>query len=166
MIQVKDESIRPRRATRHSAGYDLHAYIAGRMIEFRNQINRLYTLPARQDVLFPEWFLVLEPGHRMLCPTGVSSELPVGIEAQIRPRSGLAWKHGITIVNSPGTVDADFRDEWMVILENRSTEPYTIQHGDRIAQFVLSGLISLTEIETGLRELAPERAGGYGSTGR
>lgn len=109
--------------------------------------------------------VTLQPMERGLIKTGLFMELPVGVEAQVRPRSGLALKKGITVLNSPGTIDADYRGEIGVILINLSNEPFTINSGDRIAQLVIAKhertdwqqVKSLTETERG--------AGGFGSTG-
>lgn len=110
--------------------------------------------------------ITLPPGSRVLVPTGLQMALPSGFEGQIRPRSGLALKHGITVLNSPGTIDADYRGEIKVILINLGHKPYTIDHGDRIAQFVLSKVekASITLCE---KLPASERGGrGFGHTGR
>ena len=109
--------------------------------------------------------VVLKPLQRALVPTGLFLELPVGYEAQIRPRSGLAFKHGISIVNSPGTIDADYRGEIKVLLVNLSDQEFMVEDGERIAQMVVARhetvewqeSLSLSDTERG--------AGGYGSTG-
>lgn len=85
--------------------------------------------------------LTLNPGERSLVPTGLALELPKGYEAQIRPRSGLAFKHGITVLNAPGTIDSDYRGEMKVLLINHGTEPFRIERGMRIAQLVLAPVI-------------------------
>lgn len=126
--------------TEHSAGMDLRANLAET--------------------------ITLLPGQRKLIPTGLFIELPEGYEAQIRPRSGLALKHGITVLNSPGTVDADYRGEIMVLLINLSDVPFEIENGERVAQMIVSPyqqvrwqtVDALTETRRG--------AGGYGSTGK
>ena len=126
-------------STEHSAGMDLCAYL---------------TEP-----------LVLQPLQRVLAPTGLFIEVPEGYEAQVRPRSGLAIKNGITVLNAPGTIDADYRGEVKVILINLSNEPFTIQNGDRIAQMVIAKyekiswniVEQLSETERGV--------GGFGSSG-
>lgn len=107
----------------------------------------------------------LKPLQRALVPTGLFIELPVGHEAQIRPRSGLAYKHGITVLNSPGTIDADYRGEIRIILVNLSNENFVIEDGERIAQMVIARheQIAWQEVET-LLETA-RGAGGFGSTG-
>jgi dUTP pyrophosphatase len=110
--------------------------------------------------------VVLNPLERMLIPTGLFIELPSGYEAQVRPRSGMAIKHGITCLNSPGTVDADYRGELKVVLINLSHEPHTIHTGDRIAQMVIQKVekIILTEVEEIDSTVRGE--GGFGHTGK
>ncbi|TAM76647.1 dUTP diphosphatase [bacterium] len=110
--------------------------------------------------------LVLHPGSRALVPAGFSMALPRGYEAQIRPRSGLALRHGVTLLNSPGTVDADYRGPVGVILANLGAEPFTVRRGDRIAQMVIAAVVRASfQVAEDLPE--SERAGaGFGSTGR
>ncbi|MDG5767780.1 dUTP diphosphatase [Balneolales bacterium ANBcel1] len=110
--------------------------------------------------------VVLKPGERALIPTGLQMAIQRGYEAQIRPRSGLAYKHGITMLNTPGTIDADYRGEVKVLAINLGEEPFTIEHGDRIAQMVFAPVTRA--IVTGVQEL-PETergVGGFGSTGK
>jgi dUTP pyrophosphatase len=129
----------PEKATAHSAGFDLRACVGET--------------------------LVLPPGSRSLIPTGIAVALPEGHEAQIRPRSGLAVRHGLTLLNTPGTVDADYRGEIKVVLANLGEEPVEIRRGDRIAQMVIQRLP--TAILEEVRDL-PETgrgAGGFGHTG-
>jgi len=107
----------------------------------------------------------IKPGERMLIPTGLSIALPEGFEAQIRPRSGLAIKNGITVLNSPGTIDADYRGEIKVILINHGQETFTVNHGDRIAQMVFA---KVSKISWDVTEKLPDTergSGGFGSTG-
>lgn len=116
--------------------------------------------------LAPGGELVLRPGERTLVPTGFSIALPTGYEAQIRPRSGLAAKHGVTVLNSPGTIDADYRGEVKVVLINHGAEPFVIRHGDRIAQMVVA---PVTAVQFRVQEVLDDTErgeGGYGSTGR
>jgi dUTP pyrophosphatase len=110
--------------------------------------------------------MVLAPGQRAMVPTGISVAIPEGYEIQVRPRSGLAAKHGLTCLNTPGTIDSDYRGEIKVILINLGAEPFTIQRGERIAQLVLAPVTRLawSQVEA-LRETA-RGAGGFGSTGR
>ena len=129
----------PAYATAQSAGLDLMAAVAS-------------------DV-------TLAPGARQLIPTGLAIALPAGFEAQVRPRSGLALKHGITVLNSPGTIDADYRGEVQVLLINHGPAPFVIRRGDRIAQMVVA---PMTRIAWSIVERLDETergSGGYGSTG-
>ena len=107
----------------------------------------------------------LNPMERKLIPTGLHIELPEGFEAQIRPRSGLAFKHGISIVNSPGTIDADYRGEIKVLLINLSTEHFEINSGDRIAQMIVSKHEKVNWQQVELLNETTRGAGGYGHTG-
>lgn len=109
--------------------------------------------------------VVLKPLQRALIPTGLFIELPVGYEAQIRPRSGLAIKKGITLLNSPGTIDADYRGEVKIILANISTEDFTINNGERIAQMVISRHEKAEWIEVQELVETERGSGGFGSTG-
>ena len=129
-------------------------------------------LPSRQttgsagfDLASAEPDFVLAPGERRLVSTGLAIEIPPGIEGQVRPRSGLALRHGITMPNAPGTIDSDYRGEVRVILQNSGAQPVTITRGDRIAQLVFARyevpeLVDSTELEESMRG-----AGGFGSTG-
>lgn len=109
--------------------------------------------------------LLLNPMQRVLVPTGLFIELPLGFEAQIRPRSGLAFKHGITVLNTPGTIDADYRGEIKVLLINFSDEPFEIVHGERIAQMIISQYEQIDWEETTELSETIRGAGGYGHTG-
>jgi len=109
--------------------------------------------------------LVLTPGARALVPTGFAIALPVGFEAQIRPRSGLALKHGITLLNSPGTIDADYRGEVGVIMANMGTEPFIVTRGMRIAQMVITRHERASMNEVGELDDTVRGRGGFGSTG-
>ena len=109
--------------------------------------------------------LELAPGARCLVPTGLTIALPSGFEAQVRPRSGLALKHGVTVLNSPGTVDADYRGEVRVILINHGGEPFTITHGMRIAQMVIAEARHAAWREVAVLEESARGSGGFGSTG-
>jgi dUTP pyrophosphatase len=130
----------PNYSTEHSAGMDLRANL--------------------------ETDIVLKPLQRALIPTGLFIELPEGYEAQIRPRSGLAYKHGITILNAPGTIDADYRGEIGVILVNLSTEEFAIKNGERICQMVIAKHEKAQWIETHTLQETERGAGGFGHTGK
>lgn len=112
--------------------------------------------------------LVLAPGDRALVPTGLSLALPAGHEAQVRPRSGLALRSGVTVANAPGTVDSDYRGEVGVILVNLGDEPFTVRRGDRIAQLVVAPVVPAATLIWDVVEELPESGrgvGGFGSTG-
>ena len=109
--------------------------------------------------------MTLAPGARALVPTGLVIELPLGFEAQVRPRSGLALRHGVTVLNSPGTIDSDYRGEVQVILINLGQEPFVVKRGERIAQLVI-GAVVRCELAVATRLNETERgSGGFGSTG-
>jgi dUTP pyrophosphatase len=130
----------PAYMTSHAAGMDLYAELAHE--------------------------LVLVPGGRALVPTGIAIELPEGYEAQVRPRSGLALKHGISLVNSPGTVDTDYRGEIGVIVINHGTEPFVVRSGERIAQLVFAPFVRASLVEVAELEGTKRGEGGFGHTGR
>ncbi|MBY0611061.1 MAG: dUTP diphosphatase [Beijerinckiaceae bacterium] len=109
--------------------------------------------------------MILPPGGRMLVPTGFAIEIPAGHEAQVRPRSGLALKHGVTVLNSPGTIDCDYRGEVKVLLVNLGADNFTIVRGLRIAQLVISPVITVTLVELKALEHSDRGVGGFGSTG-
>lgn len=109
--------------------------------------------------------LTIAPGTHVLVPTGIRMALPAGYEAQVRPRSGLAAKFGVTVLNSPGTIDADYRGEVKVILINHGSEPFVIHDGDRIAQMVVSRYEQCTFAEASALDDTDRGAGGFGSTG-
>ena len=129
----------PDYATAHAAGLDLRANI--------------------------EDSVELKSLERMLIPTGLFMELPIGVEAQIRPRSGLAFKHGITVLNTPGTIDADYRGEIKVLLVNLSSETFTIEPGERIAQMVVAKHEQVEWVEQNSLSESERGTGGFGSTG-
>lgn len=110
--------------------------------------------------------VMLEPGQRALIPTGLYLELPEGTEAQVRPRSGLAFKHGITVLNSPGTIDADYRGEVGVLLVNLGQETFEVRDGERIAQLVVARYERVTFAEVADLALSERGVGGFGHTGR
>jgi dUTP pyrophosphatase len=138
-ISKRDGALLPQYATSASSGLDLCAFLDGP--------------------------LILQPLERALVPTGIFISIPQGFEAEIRPRSGIAHKYGVTVLNTPGTIDADYRGEIKVILINLGSEPFVMQSGDRIAQMVFS---PVTQVDWKLVDALPgtERGeGGFGSTG-
>lgn len=129
----------PAYETEHAAGMDIRAALSG-------------------DV-------VVRPGERLLVPTGLQMAIPVGYEAQIRPRSGLAIRHGITMLNTPGTIDADYRGEIRVIVINHGREDFIIRHGDRIAQMVVAPVVQVRPVKVDELPESTRGHGGFGSTG-
>jgi len=129
-------------------------------------------LPSRQtggsagfDLASAEPDFVLAPGERRLVATGLSIELPQGVEGQVRPRSGLALRHGLTMPNAPGTIDSDYRGELKVILQNSGAQPVTIARGDRIAQLVFARYETPDLVDATALDDSARGAGGFGSTG-
>ena len=120
-------------------------------------------MDVRANIIDP---ICVAPGERVLIPTGLYLEVPAGLECQVRPRSGLALKKGITVLNTPGTIDSDYRGEVGVILINLSNENFTIEPNDRIAQLVFCPVIQVTLIETDALESSDRGTGGFGSTGK
>jgi len=110
--------------------------------------------------------LVLSPGKHAMVPTGLAIALPHGFEAQVRPRSGLAARHGVTVLNAPGTIDADYRGEIQVILINHGAEPFTIRRGERIAQMVIAPVVQARLNPVDSLPETGRGSGGFGSTGR
>ena len=118
-----------------------------------------FDLKARENV-------DMEPGKPVLVPTGVFMELPTGYEAQVRPRSGLSYKHALTVLNSPGTIDAGYRGEVKVIMLNAGLEPYSVKKGDRIAQMVIAKLPDVEILPVDSLSDSTRGEGGFGSTGK
>ncbi|WP_409191347.1 dUTP diphosphatase [Bradyrhizobium sp. RDM4] len=110
--------------------------------------------------------VTLAPGQYSLVPTGLAIALPAGHEAQVRPRSGLAAKHGVTVLNSPGTIDADYRGEIKIILINHGAVPFVIKRGERIAQLVIAPVVQAALVPVAELSATDRGAGGFGSTGR
>jgi dUTP pyrophosphatase len=129
----------PQRMTDAAAGYDLHACL--------------------------EHELRLVPGARIRVPTGWALAIPMGFEGQVRPRSGLAFRHGVTVLNAPGTIDADYRGELAVVLVNLGQEPFVIAHGDRVAQLVVAPVAPAQWVEVRQLPASHRGEGGFGSTG-
>ncbi|MFC7052498.1 dUTP diphosphatase [Hansschlegelia quercus] len=110
--------------------------------------------------------IVIVPGGRALVPTGLALQIPAGFECQVRPRSGLAVKHGVTVLNAPGTVDADYRGEVKVLLINLGTETFSVGRGDRIAQLVMAAVEKAALVQADRLDSSERGEGGFGSTGR
>jgi dUTP pyrophosphatase len=109
--------------------------------------------------------ITIAPGERAMIPTGIAIALPLGHEGQIRPRSGIALRHGVTVLNSPGTIDADYRGEIQVILVNLGTETFEITRGTRIAQMIIAPIMHVEIVESGHLDATEREGGGFGSTG-
>jgi dUTP pyrophosphatase len=139
----------------HGAGLPLPAYQSAHAAG----LDLAAAVPADAPV-------TLAPGGRDLIPTGFAIALPEGFEAQVRPRSGLAAHHGVTVLNTPGTIDADYRGEIQVILINLGAEPFVVARGLRIAQLVIAPVIRATLVEADALDDTARGAGGFGSTGR
>jgi dUTP pyrophosphatase len=152
----------PQRATAGSAGYDLRAYLLGRSIKCSDG-ERVWEVSAALRGDEPSFSL--PGGVTALIPLGFKARLPIGIEAQIRPRSGTSFKKGLQIPNAPGTIDSDYPEEWMVIVRNPLPHAIVVEHGERIAQMVL-GRYETLPIEEGIVGVSTDRIGGFGSTGR
>jgi dUTP pyrophosphatase len=152
----------PQRATEHSAGYDLSAYLHARTVRVFVDGKTIQRSTEQRD---GKHVLVLQAGERALVPLGFRTRLPIGIEAQVRPRSGTSLKTDIIIANAPGTIDADYPEEWCVPVRHGGTGELVITHGERIAQMVLA---KHEVLDFTLGEVHPttSRAGGFGSTGR
>ncbi len=148
----------PARATREAAGYDVCAYLIGRTVRISDGLK------VRERASDDAHRLHLEPGEVALVPLGFKARLPDGYEAQVRIRSSIAFKRGLIIPNGPGTIDADYPDEWMVMLKNDSPRGVVIEHGERIAQIVL-GKYEILDWELGAVRTSTDRVGGIGSTG-
>ena len=140
IVNTSNNSL-PAYETKNSAGMDLRAYL-------------------------PEGSITLEPMQRALVPTGLYMEIPEGYEGQVRPRSGLAIKSGITVLNSPGTVDADYRGQVCVILINLSDKPFTINSGDRIAQMIFARCEQAEVMQVETLSETERGTGGFGHTGK
>jgi dUTP diphosphatase len=138
----------------HAADLPLPAYQSERAAGF----DLLAAVPAGAPVTIP-------PGQRVMIPTGIAIALPAGHEGQIRPRSGIALRHGVTVLNSPGTVDADYRGEIQVILVNLGTETFEIARGTRIAQIIVTPITQAKIVESDSLDATGRETGGFGSTG-
>ena len=160
--RLHDDVVLPARATSGSAGYDLRAHLRQRRVRISDGL-----VQGDRDAVEAEgeWQVVLASGEMALIPLGFRTRLPSGVEAQIRPRSGQAFKNALTVPNAPGTVDADYAEEWMVIVRNDAPAPRAIVHGERIAQVVFARFAELL-LEEGSVTRTTERAGGFGSTGK
>ncbi len=148
----------PVRATRQAAGYDVCAYLIARTVRISDGAK------VRERASDEAHRLHIEPGEVALVPLGFKARLPDGYEAQVRIRSSIAFKRGLIIPNGPGTIDADYPDEWMVMIKNDSPRGVVVEHGERIAQIVLARY-GVLDWAPGVVGLSTDRTGGVGSTG-
>jgi dUTP pyrophosphatase len=160
--RLHEDVVVPTRATSGSAGYDLRAYLKGRTIRHSDGATQGEVPATEEDGV---WGVTLPPAGMALIPLGFRTRLPDGVEAQVRPRSGQAFKHALTIPNAPGTVDADYAEEWMVVVRNDAPVARRVVHGERIAQVVFARYAAI-ELREGMVQRSTERAGGFGSTGK
>lgn len=150
--------IPPERATRGAAGYDVRAHLAGRTV-------RVARGPGEGVIAVDDGgCLAIPPGATVLVPLGFRARLPEGFEAQVRVRSSIAFRKGLVLPNAPGTIDADYPDEWLVMLKNDTPNAVTIEHGERIAQIVLNRF-EVLPWTPGAVTPSTDRVGGVGSTG-
>ena len=151
----------PVRASTYAACYDLYADVKCRSVKKRTASNKEVQIDTASEDL------VLYANERALVPTGWAMQCPADMSIDFLPRSGLGWKDGISIINTPGVVDPDYPCECFVVLVNHSNEPYTIKHGDRVAQMRLMPIIQadLTQVDT-LPPIDSNRIGGFGSSGK
>ena len=151
-VQVinKSNNPLPQQGSIHAAGFDVRANLNPDTIKNRPGVNSI----------------IIAPNETYLVPTGLFTAIPIGYEIQVRPRSGLALKHGITIANTPGTIDADYRGECCVMLRNESNEPFEVKNGDRIAQFVLNQVPTIEWVKVNELPDTDRGIGGFGSTGK
>lgn len=149
----------PKYETPASAGLDLRAELSLFNSRLSYNTDTVYTLDGKCDSIY------INPGGRALIPTGLQMALPIGYEAQVRPRSGLALKCGITVLNSPGTIDADYRGDVGVVLINHGKEPFKVCTGDRIAQMVITKHEQVDFVEVDVLTETDRGVGGFGHTG-
>ena len=159
--RLHDDVVLPSRATAGSAGFDLRAYLRRRTVRCSDGMSQS---EREADERAGEWGVELAPGEMALIPLGFRTRLPPDVEAQVRPRSGQSFRHALTIPNAPGTVDADYAEEWMVIVRNDAPVVRRIVHGERVAQVVFARYAAL-ELREAAVQRTTERAGGFGSTG-
>jgi len=148
----------PTRATAGAAGYDVRAHLLDRAVRTWRQGAECIVAAT------PQGAFTLEPGDVALVPLGFRARLPEGYEAQVRLRSSIAFRRGLVLPNAPGTIDADYPDEWLVMVRNVSPDRVTIEHGERLAQVILHRYASL-DWTTGSVARSTDRTGGIGSTG-
>jgi dUTP pyrophosphatase len=156
---LHDDVIVPSRETAESAGFDVRAYLTGRLVQVRRGSGGDVA-----DVPTTDGRLRLQPGDVALVPTGFKARVPTGYEAQIRIRSSMAFRSGFLLPNAPGTIDADYPDEWLIMIKNDSGQEAEIVHGERIAQAIFGRYVAPVW-RSGVVTVTTDRTGGLGSTG-
>lgn len=155
---LHEDVVLPQRHTAESAGFDLHAYLRDRTIRVVSGAT------GEEGGVYSEGLLQLEPGDVALVPTGFRARLPAGHEAQIRMRSSMAFRRGLILPNAPGTIDADYPDEWLIMTKNDSPRAVVLEHGERVAQAIVIR-VATPEWVRGVVDRSTDRVGGLGSTG-
>lgn len=155
---LHDDVSPPERHTAESAGFDLRAYLRGRAVRVVEGAT------GEEAVVHADEALRLEPGDVALVPTGFRARLPAGHEAQIRMRSSMAFRRGLILPNAPGTIDADYPDEWLIMMKNDSPRTVVLEHGERVAQVVVIRVVAPDWVR-GTVGRSTDRIGGFGSTG-
>lgn len=159
--RVSAHAIEPTKGSTHAACFDLYADLKARTVTKRTALNETVKI----DTLFED--VILHPNERVLIPTGWKMQCPEDMSIDFVPRSGIAWKEGVSVINTPGVIDCDYPDECYVALVNHSEKPYTIAHGDRVAQMRLVPVIKTELIQVGeLPGIESNRTGGFGSSGK
>ena len=156
---LHSDVVMPSRETDGSAGYDVRVYLKGRNVKMR-----LGGTGELCETATEAGWLLLHSGDVALIPTGFKARVPVGVEAQVRIRSSMAFKRGLILPNAPGTIDADYPDEWLIMVKNTSMQPVTIEHGERLAQVIFNRFETIPWVE-GVVGVTTDRKGGFGSTG-
>jgi dUTP pyrophosphatase len=158
--KLYDEVTTPTHATDGSACFDIHAYVPDEhVVVIYDRFNSTFDVPCSSDGIS------LEPGERILVPTGFRLAIPIGYSVRLHARSGISLKNGVALANSQGIIDADYRKEVFVLLHNTSAEPFRIKHGDRICQGEVVEMVNFQFEEGAVSNESLERVGGFGSTG-
>lgn len=158
--RVSKNALVPTKGTTHAACYDLYADLKQRTVTLRNKLSEEFKIALCNDT-----FIILEVGERALIPTGWKMQCPVGTSIDFLPRSGQAWKQGLTVINAPGVIDHDYQNECFVAVVNTTQTAICIEHGERIAQMRLVPVLETKLIEAELPPVSSDRTGGFGSTG-
>ena len=161
--RVSQSAKMPTKGSTHAACFDLYADLESRTVTKRTEVNE----EVKVHTILEGDYITLQPNERVLIPTGWKMQCPEDMSIDFVPRSGIAWKEGVSVINTPGVIDCDYPDECYVALVNHSNKAYTIKHGDRVAQMRLVPVIK-TEFEevTELPGIESNRTGGFGSSGK